>query len=206
MISMDDSLQRSRELWKLARIQKPIILASGSPRRADLLRAVGCPFRVVLPDSPEDDYGSWDGGELLRRRAVQKAESIALKYPYDSILSADTVVRLRENVFGKPNDAHRAVEMLQALSECTHEVWTALCLLPGSERSPRIELCSTEVTFRSLSEEEIRVYVSTGEPLDKAGAYGIQGLGALWVRSIHGCYSNVVGLPLSRLWDLFKAI
>lgn len=203
---MSDFLSAVKEIWEVCGIRKPIILASSSPRRAAILGAVGCPFKVVTPALQEKDYGLWDGGELLGQRAVQKAESVRAKFPNDAILAADTVVLLGERVFGKPENGEDAVSMLRSLSGRTHEVRTALCYFPARGQAPSMATSRTLVTFRPLTSNEISAYVNTGEPLDKAGGYGIQGIGGLWVRSIEGCYFNVVGLPLSQLWDLLKVV
>lgn len=203
---MNEALQTTKIIWDLAGITKPLILASTSPRRADLLRCVGCPFEVVPPEFTEDRYNTWDDGELLLHRAVQKAESVRLNHPDNAVLAADTIVKLDERIFGKPQNSSDAVDMLRALSGRDHQVWTAMCYFPERALPQRTTLCSTEVTFRSLSDEEISTYIKTGEPLDKAGAYGIQGVGGLWIQSIRGCYFNVVGLPLSQLWDLVRAV
>ncbi|MCX6639092.1 MAG: Maf family protein [bacterium] len=192
----------STAFWERAGITRPIILASSSPRRAAILRSLGCPFEVVPPDFDEGEYGPWDGGELLRRRSVEKASAIRLKRPGRAVLSADTIVVLNQQVFGKPADAAQATLMLKRLSEKEHQVWSAICFLPMDSSVPRIKLCSTRVMFHALGEAEISAYVDTGEPLDKAGAYGIQEIGGLWVSRIEGCYFNVVGLPVSQLWDL----
>lgn len=204
--SMGDLIPQAAELWQLAGVTKPIILASSSPRRAAILRAVGCPFKVVPPSVQESEYGSWDGGELLRRRAVQKAESVKAEFSTYSVLAADTIVKLDDRVFGKPQDHQEAASILRSLSGRVHEVWTAMCFIPASSRIGNTAVSRTAVTLRSLSSSEIDTYVMTGEPLDKAGAYGIQGIGGLWIQSIEGCYFNVVGLPLSQLWDLIKSV
>lgn len=198
--------RRAAEIWKSVGITEPIILASNSPRRAEILRAAGCPFEVFDPRVQEESYGFWDDGELLQRKAVQKAESTALKYTERNILAADTVVRLDARVFGKPRNAEEAISILHKLSGKTHEVWTAICYLPAGEGLNHTGMSRSEVQFRSLSAEEINAYVRTGEPLDKAGAYGIQGIGGLWVQSISGCYFNIVGFPLGLFWDLLKKI
>ena len=192
-------------VWKLAGIDKPVILASSSPRRAALLTALGCPYEVDLPDLEEDGYGPWDGGRLLRQRALEKAAAIRAKYPERGVLAADTVVRLEDRVFGKPQDKDEAESILNQLSGNLHEVWSAMCFLPPTSDERRITVSTTKVKFRVLKQAEIQAYVDTGEPLDKAGAYGIQEIGGLWVEKIEGCYFNVVGLPVSQLWDLIKA-
>ncbi|RJP80200.1 MAG: septum formation protein Maf [Candidatus Zixiibacteriota bacterium] len=193
------------EFWRRAGVSEPLILASSSPRRADLLRAVGCPFEVVPPDYDEGSYGPWDGGEHLRSLAVEKAERVRALRRGRTVLAADTVVLVDNRVLGKPADPVEAAAMLSLLSGREHEVWTALCYFPPGGGPARQAAVSTRVTFRALSAGEIAAYVATGEPLDKAGAYGIQGLGGLWISRIEGCYFNVVGLPLSALWDLVQS-
>ena len=194
----------SAHLWNLRGISNPIILASASPRRADILQAIGLPFRRIPPDIREDDYGPWDGGEKLRQRALKKAQKVGRHHHDRAVLSADTIVLLDQDVFGKPKDREDARKMLERLSGRWHEVWTALCFQPLFQRDIRTKICTTRVLFRILAKDEIQRYVETGEPLDKAGAYGIQGTGGLWVREIQGCYFNVVGLPVSELWDLLN--
>lgn len=201
---MNDSLSVARKLWEMVGIRNPIILASSSPRRAAILRSLGCPFTVVPPLAEERAYGSWDGGELLRRRAVQKARGVQSELPDSAVLAADTIVLLGSRVLGKPEDKNEAGEMLSLLSGKVHEVWTAVCYIPSGEAEAKTALSATRVTFRTLSSREIMAYIETGEPMDKAGAYGIQGIGGLWVLSVEGCYYNVVGLPVSVLWDLLK--
>jgi len=191
-------------LWKLRGIADPILLASASPRRADILQAIGLPFENDPSGIHEGDYGLWDGGERLRKRAIEKARDVQRRHPDRAVLSADTIVLLDQEVLGKPNDREKARNMLERLSGRWHEVWTALCFRPSFQSEFRTTLCTTRVLFRLLAQDEIQRYVETGEPLDKAGAYGIQGVGGLWVREIQGCYFNVVGLPVSELWDLLN--
>lgn len=196
----------AKELWPLAGINGPIILASTSPRRAAILEAIGLPFEVIAPDADEGEYGAWDGGELLRRNAVEKGDKVKAKHRSRAVLSADTVVVADEAVLGKPADGEEARRMLQLLSGRTHQVYTAAAWFPPGTLGSRTIMVGTDVTFRRLKSDEIDAYIATGEPLDKAGAYGIQGVGGLWVSALHGCYFNVVGLPLSVLWDLVKSV
>lgn len=193
---MNDRTANAADLWALRGIKQPIILASTSPRRAAILQEVGCPFEVVPADISEGDYGPWDGGAKLRRIAAGKAEDVSRRNSARAILAADTVVVIGDEVLGKPEDANDARRMLQLLSGRDHEVWTAMCYIPEQPRTPRAALVFTKVTFRSLDASAIEAYISSGEPLDKAGAYGIQGMGGLWVQKLEGCYFNVVGLPL----------
>ncbi len=198
------NLRHPAAIWNIVGLSAPLVLASASPRRSALLEMLGCPFEAVAPPEDDGEYETWDGGEQLRYRAVQKAESVGKAHPDRLIVAADTIVRLRDRIFGKPKDKAHAVKMLKDLSGCTHEVLTALHVISPDRRRKRTEITRTMVDFRSLSNEEIEAYVASGEPLDKAGAYGIQGLGGLWVQRIEGCYYNVVGLPLSAFWDLLK--
>jgi len=173
-----------------------IILASKSPRRAQLLHQFGLDFRVVVGPAQEKSHG--DPQETAVANAFNKAASVAGMYPGALIIGADTVVVLDGRLLGKPADATEAEEMLRALSGRAHDVITGVALCAGGA-VVRTFFVRTTVKFRPLSEREIRAYVQTGEPLDKAGAYGIQGLGGLFVEEIHGCYFNVVGLPVPRL-------
>jgi septum formation protein len=194
-----------RELWAVAGINGPIILASTSPRRAEILQSLGLPFEVIPPGIEERDYGDWDDGELLRRQAVEKGGAVKSKHRSRAVLAADTVVVLEAQVLGKPTDLDQAARMLKLLSGRAHRVFTAVAWFPPGNLGSRTAVVETEVAFRKLKSQEIDAYLATGEPLDKAGAYGIQGTGGLWVSSLHGCYFNVVGLPVSILWDLIKS-
>ncbi len=173
-----------------------IILASKSPRRAQLLQQFGLDFRVVAGPALEGSCGEPE--ELAVSNAVSKAVSVAPSYPQALTIGADTIVVLDGHLLGKPGSSFEAETMLKALSGRVHQVMTGVALCLGS-RVARTFVVYTAVKFRRLSEHEIRAYVQTGEPLDKAGAYGIQGLGGLFVEEIHGCYFNVVGLPMPRL-------
>lgn len=176
-----------------------IILASGSPRRRELLERMGLrDFRVVTPDIDERSDRPLPPHRLVETISAEKARAVAAQLGGDPlIIAADTVVALDGAVLGKPGDAAGAVEMLTALAGRRHEVYTGFTVLRGGEAVTRSE--RTEVSFRSLTVEEIGHYVSTGEPMDKAGAYGIQGFGALLVDGIRGDYFNVMGLPVCAL-------
>ncbi len=173
-----------------------IILASGSPRRHDFFQDLGLLFRVVTADIEEKPALNETSEEYTSRLACEKAAAVALKYPKQWVVAADTVVCCDERILEKPTDAEDALQMLLLLRDREHIVRTSLCLMHG-DRSVT-ELCSiaTSVTFWDFSEAVALRYVETKEPLDKAGAYGIQGKGAFLVRKIRGSYSNVVGLPL----------
>lgn len=172
-----------------------LILASGSPRRSELLRQAGLCFEVLVPHIDEAPREGEPPATFVCRTAREKAETILVADTI--ILAADTAVVDEDRILGKPTDATDAKRMLRSLSNRTHEVMTGVCL-----RFPDQTVCfhvETRVTFRALSEEEIAAYVATGEPMDKAGAYAIQGGAAKMVRRIEGSYSNVVGLPLCEV-------
>lgn len=177
-----------------------LLLASASPRRAGLLRQVGADFVVKAPSIDESSLKNVSPSRLAVALAKRKAESIRRRLRGRSgnrvILAADTVVIYRRHLMGKPGGRDEAEGMLRILSGRTHQVITGLCLLGTDGRSVTGHEVSS-VKFRRLSPGMIRWYVSTGEPMDKAGAYGIQGRGALLVERVEGCYFNIVGLPLA---------
>ena len=176
---------------------RPFVLASQSPRRKELLRQLGWDFRVVEPEIEEKAIQGEKPGEFCRRLALDKARAVTGKFPDDIVIAADTIVVLDGEIMGKPNDEGECRAMLGALSGRSHEVMTGVAACSGPRWLAGVE--TTRVSFRGLSEPEIDAYIATGEGKDKAGAYGIQGRGALLVSSIEGCYFNVVGLPLHRL-------
>ena len=183
-------------------LRRPLILASASPRRAELLRQVGWEFEVVVSDVEENEAATdQDAASLVASHARSKALDVSGRNPARLTLGADTIVVVGERVLGKPTTADEAREMLRALSGREHQVMTAVALTVG-DRLIAEDVVMTDVTFRELSEREIEDYVATGEPMDKAGAYGIQGRGALIVRQVRGCYFNVVGLPLARVGEM----
>ncbi len=171
-----------------------LILASMSPRRQELLHQIGCEFRVIPAESDELHDETMRPGELVRENARRKAQAVARDYPKEMVLGADTVVALDGTVFGKPRDAEDAFRMLQALSGRCHEVYTGVALAVAGNVYTGVGV--TTVEFDSMDEESIRRYVATGEPMDKAGAYAVQGRAAAYITRIEGSFSNVVGLPL----------
>jgi septum formation protein len=173
------------------------ILASASPRRRELLALAGLDFIVRAPDTEEILGPGWDAAEAARSLAAQKAGAVAARYPGDCVIAADTVVETGGALLGKPRDEADAARMLRLLSGREHRVVTGVCLRLGA--AARVFSQETRVRFYPLNDAEIAAYIRTGEPMDKAGAYGIQGRGALLVESIAGDYCNVVGLPLARL-------
>ncbi len=174
-----------------------MILASASPRRRELLAALGLEFEVLPAQGEELTPAGGDPRETVKALSAAKALEIARQHPGALVLGADTVVEQNGQILGKPRDAADAAAMLRRLSGASHRVFTGLTLVRGSEILSEAE--ETLVRFRPLSEDEIAAYVASGEPMDKAGAYGIQALGSLLVEGIEGDYFNVVGLPLCRL-------
>mgnify|MGYP001027943159 FL=1 len=176
-----------------------IILASNSPRRRELLAQIGIrDFQILSPDVDETVEPGLSPARMVETLSLRKARAAAGRAGADDlILAADTVVALDGRVLGKPRDQGEAFAMLSALSGREHRVYTGVTVLRGGQAATEHE--ETAVAFRALSPEEIRDYIATGEPMDKAGAYGIQGVGALLVQGIRGDYCNVVGLPLFRL-------
>ena len=179
-----------------------IILASKSPRRRALLEQMGVrDFRIVTPDIDEHMDRDLPPAELVRQISLEKAQAVAAQAdPNTVVISADTVVALDGVVLGKPADKEEAFRMLSLLSGNRHQVYTGLTVLRGEQVFSQWE--ETAVTFRSLTAEEIEAYIATGEPMDKAGAYGIQGYGALFIQGISGDYYNVMGLPVCRLGQI----
>ena len=184
---------------------KRLVLASASPRRRELLSQVGIDYEVCVSDQEERNL--WHTPEqLVMNLAMLKTTDVYEKLGSDDerwILGADTVVSLDGEIFGKPADETEAFKMLQRLQGRTHQVFTGVCLKMGD--ITRIFCEKTDVTMYELSDEQIQDYIRTGEPMDKAGAYGIQGMGAVLIRGIRGDYNNVVGLPLARVWHMMAA-
>lgn len=175
-----------------------VILASASPRRLALLQQIGIEATVCPADFDEVSGSAVQAEDVVLANAVGKCQAV-VKIKGDSlpVIAADTVVVAEGVILGKPQNAEDAVEMLKQLSGKTHKVLTGIAVSYAGEMLA--EVCETKVVFRDLTDGEIKNYVATGEPLDKAGAYGIQGKGAVLVEKIDGCYNNVVGLPLTRM-------
>ncbi|MGC9317934.1 MAG: Maf family protein [Armatimonadota bacterium] len=210
MEQLQESNEEQRSSALAEALERPLVLASASPRRSELLRQVGLDFEIKVSDAAEDaEAPGLTPGDVAVRHARRKAMSVASDVPGRVVLGADTVVVLDGRLLGKPADAEEAREMLRALSGREHEVITAVAVALGRGGTARVlveDRSRTRVIFRDLSENEIERYVNTGEPMDKAGAYGIQGRGALLVREIHGCYFTVVGLPLSLTWEMLQRL
>jgi septum formation protein len=180
------------------------VLASSSPRRQELLKLLIPDFEVVPSDVDESVHAAERPETMVARLAREKALAVQGQRPSACIIGADTVVVCEEVILGKPASHEDAGSMLRKLSGKTHQVLTGVCLVYLD--SLFAECVTTDVTFRRLLDAEIEGYVQSGEPLDKAGAYAIQGLGARFVEKINGCYFNVVGLPVSSLYRMIKRL
>ena len=186
-----------------------LILASGSPRRQELIRLLGLPVEVVPSNVDEDTPEDWTPRQIVEglslRKALSVKEQLSGQSSADSIVvGSDTIVVLDREVMGKPRDAEDAMRMLGLLSGRTHEVYTGVTCVRESDGETVTSHRVTHVRMRALTAEQISRYVATGEPNDKAGAYGIQEIGSLLVESIDGCYFNVVGLPVSLLSEMLE--
>lgn len=182
-----------------------IILASSSARRREMLRELGLKFRIVVPEIDESAEKFYPG--LTQELALKKALAVALRVaPGSLVIAADTLVVQGSVIYGKPRDRDDARRMLSMLSGRSHEVYTGLCLLVSGAADCFSAEERTAVTFRTLLATEIEAYLDTGEPFDKAGGYGIQGVGRLLVERIEGCFFNVIGLPIGRLNDFFQEL
>ena len=181
-----------------------LILASSSPRREAYLKDLGIPFRRVSPDVDETRRRAESPRAYVRRLAVEKASAVSERYPRSWVVSADTTVVVDKTVLGKPHDAAEARKMLRTLSGRSHRVLSGIALVHRAQAVARSAVSSTRVFIRRLNDDEIRWYVGTGEPLDKAGAYGAQGKGGLLVARVEGSFSNVVGFPLEKFYELVK--
>lgn len=174
-----------------------LILASASPRRRELLELTGRTYQCISPETEESVPEGTEAQDVPEILALQKAKAVLASQPQDIVIGADTIVELDGQILGKPSSPEEAVQMLRQLSGNTHMVYTGVAIL-SAERQEHFTTV-TKVEFYCLTEEEIQAYVSTGEPMDKAGAYGIQGKGALLVKRIHGDFYTVMGLPIGEV-------
>jgi len=174
----------------------PLVLASSSTRRKELLEQLGIPFESVESGIEETLFRRLSPGTIACRIAVQKAESVRFHYPQRWILGADTIVVLRRRVFGKPRDARECREMLFSLGGRNHRVITGFCIISPCGIRVHREAVYTKVKVKKISEGEIEAYIKTGEPFGKAGGYAIQAIGSFMIEHIKGSYTNVVGLPV----------
>ncbi|MBR2053400.1 MAG: septum formation inhibitor Maf [Clostridia bacterium] len=178
-----------------------MILASASPRRKELLTSMGVPFEIITADTEEAALG--DPRAVVMQNARLKAAAVHKDHPSRMILGADTVVSIDGQVLGKPRDEEDAFRMLRSLSGRQHKVYTGVCLIFNGKADVRCD--ETDVYFAPLSDDEIRRYIATGEPMDKAGAYAIQGIAGMYVEKINGSFSNVIGLPTALVRAMLQA-
>lgn len=181
-----------------------IILASASPRRQELMKIAGFNFKVCVAQGDEYLDPALHPADAAMAVAGQKAREVAKKYPHDCVVGADTIVVLDDTVLGKPKDEDDAVVMLKLLSGREHTVYTGVCIINGEKETCFAE--STKVEFYPLEVEEIHAYVASREPMDKAGAYGIQGLGCVLVKKIEGDYFNIMGFPIAKVVRAIRAM
>lgn len=180
------------------------ILASASPRRRELLAAVGLDFEVIPSSVPEVHQPGESPEEYVARLSRDKAAAVAARYGDRWVIAADTTVLLGDELLEKPADAADAKRMLASIAGKTHIVYTGVTLQNAAGGFHETRVAESEVRMLPLSEREIDWYVATGEPLDKAGAYAVQGIGAMFIDSVHGSYTNVVGLPLALLYQMLR--
>lgn len=179
-----------------------IILASASPRRSELLAYIVPAFEVA-PSGIDETAAGAPAAQVVKL-ARDKAADVAARYPDAIVIGADTLVAVGRRVLGKPADEAQAASMLRLLSGRTHRVYTGVAVV--ADGSVKAAANMTRVRFAPLSDDEIRSYIATGEPMDKAGAYGIQGCGGKFITAVHGCYFNVMGLPLNLLYTMLKGL
>ena len=183
---------------------KKIILASASPRRKELLEKIGLKFEVDASNCAEEIDPTLKPDEIVRRISITKAKSVATRHQNAVIIAADTIGVIGTKLLGKPHTAGEARKMLAQISGKSHDVITGFTVLDTAAEKIVTKTVTTKVYIKKLTKKEIDAYVQTGEPLDKAGAYGIQGLGAVIVEKIEGDYYNVMGLPLSALAEVLQ--
>ena len=187
-----------------------LILASASPRRQELLRNAGISFRVHPADVDETPLPNETPADCAQRLAREKASAVAEQFPEDPVLGADTIVVINGEMLGKPTDAADARRMLRLLSGKIHDVITGVCVVRparnGHKSDARLGYASTRVMMSELSEKDVADYIASGEPMDKAGAYAIQGIASRWIPRIEGDYGNVVGLPVALVWKMLREI
>lgn len=183
------------------------ILASSSERRKELLKKIVNKFEVIPSDYDENEVVfNGDCSDYVMELSKGKALNVARKLKRDNgiIIASDTIVYFNEKVLGKPSSKEHAYEMLKSLSGETHKVYSGMAIYDLSTKQLKTDFSCSEVKFSNLDDQIIREYIKTGEPMDKAGSYGIQGYGGIFVEKIHGCYYNIVGLPINKLYFLLK--
>lgn len=187
------------------RNSKPVlVLASASPRRAELLRNAGIEFRIAPAYIAEELQPGEGPTHYVERLARDKARAVSVEFPNAPVLGADTTVYVDSHILEKPCNSGDARRMLRLLSGRTHEVTTGVCVILGGQERTQHEI--TRVQMTEISDAEIESYIATAEPMDKAGAYAIQGLASRWIPRIEGCYFNVVGLPVARVYRILREL
>ncbi len=181
-----------------------LVLASASPRRKELLAQAGYEFEVHAAAIEETRRDDEEPAAYVRRLALEKAQAVARQFPDATVIGADTTVAFQHHVLEKPKDGADAKRMLRLLSGQTHQVHTGIAVVHGGYAEAHVE--TTDVVFRAIEEAELQTYLDSGDPMDKAGAYGIQGYAARWIPRIQGDYFNVVGLPIAALVKLLADI
>lgn len=181
-----------------------IILASGSPRRKEILENINLKFSVITSDIDERIFENEEPIQLVLRLAFEKCMSVAQNNPSDLVIGADTIVVLDNEILGKPKNEEEAFNTLSKLSNREHQVITGMSIVNLENEKKIVDYAISNVKFKKLTDQDIKDYISTKECLDKAGSYGIQGYGALLVEEIKGDYFNIVGLPISKLSDILK--
>ena len=181
-----------------------IVLASGSPRRSEIMNSVGWPFTKDVPDIDESERDGESPEDYVRRLAREKAQAVAGSHPGEIVLAADTTVVIGGRIIGKPTDEAHAREMIEMLSGNWHEVLTGVAVARNGDAE--VGMQRTRVKFVSMTDKEIEFLVSEGDPLDKAGAYAVQAQAALFIEAIEGDYWNVVGLPISLVYEMVKRV
>ena len=182
------------------------ILASSSPRRRELLTSIGLPFDVVPSHIPEEHQPGEAPEEYVARLSREKANAIATAHPSRWVIAADTTVLLGDQLLEKPSGKADAIRMLSLIAGQTHIVYTGVTLQNVGRQVRETRVAESEVRMLPLSRSDVEWYVDTGEPLDKAGAYAVQGIGGMFIESIHGSYTNVVGLPLAMLFQMMRKV
>jgi len=184
---------------------KKIILASASPRRKELLEKIGLKFDVMPSDIEELLDNDYFSKEKIEKLALDKALNVSSKINFPAIIiGSDTVVVIDNKILGKPKDENEAFIMLRMLSGKTHQVVSAIAIIDTETHKTDIDSVSSDVTFRKINDTEIKKYISTGEPLDKAGAYAIQGVAGIFISKICGCYTNIVGISVYKTAEMLK--
>ena len=181
-----------------------IVLASGSPRRSEIMNSVGWPFIKDVPDIDESERANESPEDYVRRLAAEKAEAVAQSHPGEIVLAADTTVVINDKIIGKPTDEAHAREMIEMLSGNWHEVLTGVAVARNGTSD--VGMQRTRVKFIEMTDKEIEFLVREGDPLDKAGAYAVQAQAALFIEAIEGDYWNVVGLPISLVYEMVKKV